>query len=313
MQGQRWNLGISQGTGGNYPSNYVPGFRSTDQVSTLVKNLTSTSLSERSDALHSLSSQREAITDLAVLLWDAPATITALLSEVLSVYSHLAASSPTSNTAPPSLNARLANRVCNVLALFQCVACHDLTRGPFIQANIPIYLFPFLHTTNKSRECEFFKIASLGVIGNLVKPAQPDIIEYLLQNEFVPLCLRILKFGQEISRTVAAYIVQRILSDPSGRQHVCSNRQRLDTVIKVLNLVLYDLAGNFSKNLSKNVLLSYEYLLTVDHGREAAAHSDIEKLKTIQLGKCDDAFVQLVNRLKEMNMVGNRHAQQDTF
>ena len=187
-----------------------------EQILNLVKKLTM-SPNDRAEALHTLSIQRESIPNLAVLLWESPGIITALLFEILSIYPHLMSSSTGSNSTPPSLNSNLTNRVCHVLALFQCVAGHDQTRIKFIKANIPMYLFPFLHTTNQSHECECLKLTSLGILGSLVKAEQSDIIKYLLQNEFVPLCLRILKFGQLMSRIVAAFIVQKILSDQEGR------------------------------------------------------------------------------------------------
>ena len=205
---------------------------------------------------------------------------------------------------PPSLNPRLAERVVRVLALLQCVAGHDKTRIPFIRANIPMYLFPFLHTTNTCRECECFKLTSLGIIGCLVKADVPEIIQYLLQNEFVPLCLRILKFGQEISRIVAAYIVQKILADANDMDDVCRSREKLDTVITVLNIVLVDLAQNFSPRLAKNVIESYNSLLQKEEARRVIAAVDPEKLKLGKLTKCNDEFVKFVGLLK--GLVGQR-------
>jgi CCR4-NOT transcription complex subunit 9 len=273
-------------------------FHNREQVFTLVKRLTA-SPNERADALHTLSVQREQIPDLAVLLWESPTTITALLSEILSIYPHLASTSA-SSTAPTSLNAKLASRVCNVLALFQCVAGHDDTRLHFIHANIPMYLFPFLHATNQSRECECFKLTSLGIIGSLVKAEQPEIIDYLLQNEFVPLCLRILKFGQEMSKIVAAFIVQKILSDTNGRKSVCQSQERRETVLKVLNLVLQELATNFSPRLSKNVVQSYEAMLKSPEVRETVAAMDMPVLKTTLCQSCDEAFQNFIEDLRRI-------------
>lgn len=36
-------------------------------------------------------------------------------------------------------------------------------------AHIPLYLYPFLNTTTKSRAFEYLRLTSLGVIGALVK------------------------------------------------------------------------------------------------------------------------------------------------
>jgi len=40
-------------------------------------------------------------------------------------------------------------------------------------AHIPLYLYPFLNTTSKSRPFEYLRLTSLGVIGALVKVHHP--------------------------------------------------------------------------------------------------------------------------------------------
>ena len=47
----------------------------------------------------------------------------ALLQEIVSVYPTL---------MPPTLTGHASNRVCNALALLQCVASHNETRGLFL-------------------------------------------------------------------------------------------------------------------------------------------------------------------------------------
>ena len=42
------------------------------------------------------------------------------------------------------------------------------------------------------------------------------MISFLLQTEIIPLCLRIMENGSELSKTVAIFIVQKILSDDTG-------------------------------------------------------------------------------------------------
>jgi CCR4-NOT transcription complex subunit 9 len=269
-----------------------------EQIYTLVKRLTGP-VADRTDALYNLSIQREQIPDLAILLWESPATMTALLSEILAIYPYVA-SSGVSSQVPPSLSPKVCPRVCNVLTLFQCVAGHEETRLPFIHANFPMYLFPFLHATNQSRECESFKLTSLGIIGSLVKADQPEIIEYLLHNEFVPLCLRILKFGQELSKIVAAFIVQKILSDQNGRKGICQNQERRDTVLRVLNIVLTELAVNFSPRLSKNVVLSYRLMLEAREVRQAVQAMDLPFLQRPLVGGCDEQFIGFIQKLRDV-------------
>jgi hypothetical protein len=109
----------------------------------------------------------------------------ALLQEIVSVYPLL---------SPPNLTAHVSNRVCNALALLQCVASHSETRQLFLNgafshgyipmallnrstsdrvAHIPLFLYPFLNTTSKTRPFEYLRLTSLGVIGALVKARHP--------------------------------------------------------------------------------------------------------------------------------------------
>ena len=94
------------------------------------------------------------------MLWNSFGTTAALLQEIVFIY-------PAMN--PATLNAHQSNRVCNALALLQCVASHPETRSAFLQAHVPLFLYPFLHTVSKTRPFEYLRLTSLGVIGALVK------------------------------------------------------------------------------------------------------------------------------------------------
>lgn len=78
----------------------------------------------RENALLELSKKRENFPELAPYLWYSFGTVAALLQEIVSIYPLL---------TPPSLTAHASNRVCNALALLQCVASHPETRGLFLQ------------------------------------------------------------------------------------------------------------------------------------------------------------------------------------
>jgi CCR4-NOT transcription complex subunit 9 len=153
------------------------------------------------------------------------------LQEIITTYQLL---------APPVLNIQSSNRACNVLALFQCVAAHSETRPAFLNgknyrimikiAQIPIFLYPFLNTVNKTKPFEYLRLTALGVIGALVKIDDSDVINFLLSTEIIPLCLRIMERGTELSKTVATFIVQRILLDENGLNYVCNTAERFYAV-----------------------------------------------------------------------------------
>lgn len=59
--------------------------------------------------------------------------MTSLLQEIISVYNLL---------NPSQLTAAASNRVCNALALLQCVASHNETRTLFLNGTYALILWP---------------------------------------------------------------------------------------------------------------------------------------------------------------------------
>jgi CCR4-NOT transcription complex subunit 9 len=200
---------------------------------------------QREVVLLELSKKRESFPDLAPILWHSVGTVAALLQEIVSIYPLL---------TPPTLTAHASNRVCNALALLQCVASHSETRQPFLNAQIPLYLYPFLNTQSKSRPFEYLRLTSLGVIGALVK---------------VPLCLRIMETGSELSKTVATFIVQKILLEETGLNYVCATAERFYAVSTVLANMVSLLQIHPSVRLLKHVVRCYLRLADHPRAREA--------------------------------------------
>ncbi|CAA6669921.1 unnamed protein product [Spirodela intermedia] len=212
----------------------------------LVLELGNTDL--RENALLELSKKREIFQDLAPLLWNSFGTIAALLQEIVSIYPVL---------SPPTLTPAASNRVCNALALLQCVASHPDTRIHFLNAHIPLYLYPFLNTTSKTRPFEYLRLTSLGVIGALVKVDDTEVINFLLSTEIIPLCLRTMEMGSELSKTVATFIVQKILLDDVGLRYICATAERFFAVGRVLATMVASLAEQPSTRLLKHIIRCY--------------------------------------------------------
>lgn len=96
-----------------------------ERIYQLVLELTNTDT--RESALLELSKKREAVPELAPILWHSFGTIACLLQEIVAIYPLL---------SPPKLKAHASNRVCNALALLQCVASHPETRTLFLNGKI---------------------------------------------------------------------------------------------------------------------------------------------------------------------------------
>lgn len=140
----------------------------------------------------------------------------------------------------------------------------------WVSAHIPLFLYSFLHTTSKTRPFEYLRLTSLGVIGALVKVRffafssdkiyfffyfqtdEQDVITFLLTTEIIPLCLRIMEHGSELSKTVrglcfsnflkaneiffevATFILQKILLDETGLAYICQTYDRFSHVAMIL-------------------------------------------------------------------------------
>lgn len=256
----------------------------------------------RENALLELSKKREVVPDLAIMLWHSFGAIAALLQEIITVY-------PTIN--PPTLTAHQSNRVCNALALLQCVASHQETRSAFLQANIPLFLYPFLHTTStsKTRPFEYLRLTSLGVIGALVKTDEQQVINFLLTTEIIPLCLRIMESGSELSKTVATFILQKILLDETGLSYICQTYDRFSHVAMILGKMVLSLAKEQSGRLLKHVIRCYLRLSDNPRAREALRQCLPDQLKDNTFANClkDDKSTrnwlnQLLKNLESTNI-----------
>lgn len=231
LQQQSMPIGVVTGSGSGTPTaanaggmhSHTGNAADQERIYQLVADMENQDLREKS--LLELSKKREQVRDLAPVLWHSFGTVACLLQEIVGIYRML---------SPPSLTAHASNRVCNALALLQCIASHNETRNLLLNAHIPLFLYPFLNTVSKTRPFEYLRLTSLGVIGSLVKTDDSEVINFLLSTEIIPLCLRIMETGSELSKTVATFIVQKILLDDLGLEYICQTYERFVAVATVL-------------------------------------------------------------------------------
>jgi len=157
-------------------------------------------------------------------------------------------------------------------------------------------LYPFLNTVSKTRPFEYLRLTSLGVIGALVKMDDSEVINFLLSTEIIPLCLRIMEAGSELSKTVrqvsrgawreaycladrvlttivvlqvATFIVQKILLDDVGLSYICATYERFYAVSTVLSTMVASLIEQPSQRLLKHIIRCYLRLCDNPRAREA--------------------------------------------
>ncbi|KAF3683401.1 Cell differentiation protein RCD1 -like protein [Capsicum annuum] len=125
------------------------------------------------------------------------------------------------------------------------------------QSSIPSYLYPFLVTTSKSRPFEYLRLASLGVIGALVKADDTEVIRALLSPKIIPSCLRSMDIGCELSKTVATFILQKILLDDAGLDYICTRGVKFFYVARALGNMVGELVEQPSARLLKYIIRCY--------------------------------------------------------
>jgi CCR4-NOT transcription complex subunit 9 len=79
-------------------------------------------------------------------------------------------------------------------------------------------------------------------------------ITFLLTTEIIPLCLRIMETGSELSKTVAIFIVQKILLDDTGLGYICATYERFYAVGTVLSNMVGGLVEVQTVRLLKHVV-----------------------------------------------------------
>lgn len=142
-----------------------------------------------------------------------------------------------------------------------------------LAAHIPLYLYPFLNTTSKSRPFEYLRLTSLGVIGALVKNDSSEVINFLLTTEIIPLCLRIMETGSELSKTVAIFIVQKILLDDNGLNYICATYERFYAVGTVLSNMVGQLVEQQTARLLKHVVRCFLRYVATHSYHSGLCHS----------------------------------------
>ncbi|XP_015580964.1 cell differentiation protein rcd1 isoform X4 [Ricinus communis] len=184
--------------------------------------------------------------EMAPLLWHSIGKISILLQELLSVY-------PALNE---HLTERLSTRVSNALALLQSVAAHTDTRMHFIKANIACYLQPILNIKNNDKYHEHVRISSLQVIGALVKDDDPRGVLFILQSQMLPSFLNCMEVGSITAKTVAVFIIKKILSNEEGMKYCCVLAERFFAIGNILGKIIEELveAGRLLEDNSKQLL-----------------------------------------------------------
>lgn len=240
----------------------------------------------RAKAIDNLTKFREKNKNLPIYLWYSRGTITVLLQEIISTYQYLPLS---------KLSLDKSNKICSVITLFQGIASHEKTRNEFLESQIPIFLYPFLNNTNKSKPYEYLKLTALSVIGTLVKSNNPEIISFLIKTQITPLLLKIMEKGSELSRTLACCIIYKIVEDDNGIKFMCEKKERYNGIIQFMRMMI---KNKFSQRLIKHILKTFLRLSENKDARYILKNDVLKDIKNESFIRClDDSSKNLLNGL----------------
>ncbi|KAF6213322.1 hypothetical protein GE061_011041 [Apolygus lucorum] len=217
----------------------------------------------RLNAIYQLSQMKELHPGMGPLLWHSFGTMAIFLWEITNCCHSM-------NTL--STVGSRSERICNVNVLLQSVAMNINTRTQFIQANIPLYLYPFLMTTSRSTAFEHIRLTALGVMAAMLKTVHPGVVEFLLTTDFLPKCYNCIELGSPITKALGVYILDKMLLDDFGLAVICRRTYRLNPFIAILNNTVASLdpdQGYVSTVILKHIIHCYLLLIEVRSAREA--------------------------------------------
>ena len=122
---------------------------------------------------------------------------------------------------------RQSEHICNILGLMQCLALDSETNLPFLRSGAHIHLYGFLAISGQARHFERIRVTALSVFAALVKSPSDQVLDFLLNSEFMVSCLTAMKRGNGLTRTVSTFILKKILMDGRGVQFFCQEETTL--------------------------------------------------------------------------------------
>ncbi|KAG2327733.1 hypothetical protein Bca4012_036747 [Brassica carinata] len=215
-------------------------------------------------ALQNLVTHRNSYEILPLLLWKSPCTVTMMLQEIVKTYRHILTPVHSQDGKPP--------RAYNILLLFQCIAHCPETRGYFLKAEMPHYLFPLMDIDLTDKPLEFLRLGALGVLAHMLK-APIDIaavVRFLMDNGALRYCTKAIETGSTESKIVSVFILNKILSTDEGLQYCCILADRfflIDGLLKKL-LVYLSSMTNPSPSLFNLIAGCYAKLSQKSRARE---------------------------------------------
>ena len=221
----------------------------------------------RENAINNLYKYREKNENIPIYLWYSQGTMATLLQEILNLYQYL---------SPSKLNKEISDKASHILSLIQTIALNSKTRKEFLESQLLVFLYPFLNITNNSKIYDVIRLSVLAVIGALVQRDDSGVIIFLYNTGIIPILLKIIERGTDLSRTLAFFILYRIVYDSKGFSYICEMKERLHAVTYILGMVMN---YKISQRLKNYILKIFLLLIENKDAKDMIKQESLDKIK----------------------------------
>lgn len=240
-----------------------PADKDSSDLKDLIQRLFRSDTRER--ALFHLSKKADKFPGIGMTLWCTPGIVPIFLQEIVSAYPLLAP-----NVQPPKT---ALNRVSSVLTLLQKMSSDEGSRGPLVESNVLQYILPFLKM-EYNKPVDSLRVATLGVIGMLVRSSNQVIVNYLVHRANIfPLCLTAMTLQAEppkgIGKILSTFVVEKLLQSEEGLEYVSKMEERREQVVATLaRTVPTSPADDHSRKLLRHCIRCYTHLCKAPECRQ---------------------------------------------
>ncbi|KAM0677846.1 hypothetical protein BDAP_001524 [Binucleata daphniae] len=224
----------------------------------------------------------------AIYFWEYNGIPIVLMQEMINAYQTLNTDGFTDDEC---------TRLCTTLNIFQVLLHIKSIKEFFIDASLAFYLYPFLNVTDTSQRYENLRIASLGVVATFLSINDNTTIELIKNTEIIPLTLKIMDLGSEVSKILALHVFLKIIENKEGMEYVCQTFDRFLAISVILNSMLYQCITTPSIKLVEYILDCYIKL------------TEKENVKMIYRNKKPDAFTnaEITKQMQEDPLVNQKY------
>ncbi|KAM6572614.1 hypothetical protein CsatA_016694 [Cannabis sativa] len=194
-----------------------------------------------------------------------------------------------------------------IFILLKSVASHPQSRKEFIKANLAEYLYPLISITHRQEPYENLRVASLGVLGSLLKQDDAEALHYLIQGDIFSKCLICLQTDSLTVKTVAAFILERFLSiGEEGLEHCCSSAENFLSLSRTLAQNIQDLGREPCKRFLNHIINCYLKLAENPRACDILEWQLPAKLTNVTFLQNDPTLITSVRKLVLKVSTGNR-------